>query len=129
MDKIAAAMMRMDEDRLIERFVEAFVAQGSDPKNELRLTSSDPDGEMMRTPGNPIPMIALRIFSMAGDTTREQFAQRTPAGLKVVKGGESVQIRLDSGDVATFVFDSCRSLTDSSEFQVVYKLVGQPGRG
>ena len=117
MSEIAQEVARMDEERLLTKFVDAFMEKATDPRVELTLTDDDPDAEILRDPNDSTLKVALRIFSMAGDTTREQFQQ----GSKIVKGGEVVDIRLDSGAIARFVFESCASLTDSSEYQVIYR--------
>lgn len=116
------AVASVNHERLETIFTEVFQGQVDD--FDTPLTISEFECTVVR--GNhdePAPLVEVKVFGFAGDTTQTEFCQKTEDGKieKVIEGGATVPIELDSGVKANFGLRDCQGLT-TNEYLLTYAL-------
>jgi len=108
---------KIDDDKLQEKFEEAFRAKADDRNYELKI--SDFEAEVERDPSRNVRM-KVTIYGLAEVTTINQF--QDPRTKTIVKGGEALAFDIDGRGTAEFIFDGTAE-KNSSDYVVYYKTV------
>ena len=110
-------VVKIDDDKLQEKFEEAFRAIADNRDNDLKV--SDFDVEVERDSSRN-PRVKVTIYGLAEVTTKNQFQNPTTKAL--IKGGERVDFDVDGRGTAEFVCDGTAE-KNSNDYVVYYKPV------
>ena len=114
-DKVEKALGKISNDRLEDLINDAIIARTNDPDSKLRVEEFD---IAIRKELNQPISVEIRVYGMAGNTTKDEFVDSTG---KVIQGGGSFNLVLDDDSVAKFVYADITNL-DATDYQVTYKL-------
>jgi len=114
-DKVTRALSKVSIDMLEDLISDAIKERTNEQDSKLSIDEFDVS--IRKELGKPIA-IDIRVYGMAGNTTKDEFVDSTG---KVVEGGGSFKLVLDDDTVAKFVFVEIFNL-DATDYQVTYQL-------
>lgn len=110
---------KIPNDRIEDMFSEALRTIVNASDSELNLEEFDVD--VKKDLGKPTS-VEVTVFGVAGSTTQDEFCTKDKTGkiVKIAKGGNVVNVRLDNGQNAVFNLTDCRAL-NSNSYMIVYE--------